>query len=129
MPPEIFGIIENSNRSTIDAADYLMGKYVLVPRLEFMRIILQQQLIEKYDERLILDYVSPVVEDKEFELQVTQAHPSNFTIDEIRELANRRKIEGGTGFMVPINTTYVTNLSDTAVEPAPNPTPEPPPNA
>src|SRR5574341_933196 len=37
VPPEIFGIIENSNRSTVDAADFLMAKHVTIPRLEFIR--------------------------------------------------------------------------------------------
>jgi HK97 family phage portal protein len=128
MPPEIFGILENSNRSTIDAADYLMGKYVTVPRLEFMRGVLQQQLIERYDERLILDYVSPVLEDKEFELKVMQGAPANFSIDELRELANRRPLDGdvGKGFFVPMSSTYVRDLTEAAYEePEPEPEPEP----
>lgn len=119
MPPEVFGILENSNRSTIDAADYLMGKYVVVPRLEFQRSVLQKQLVEVFDERLILDYVSPVVEDKEFELKVMQAAPQNFTIDELRELGHRRPLDGdvGKGFFVPINSTYVRDLEEASAEP------------
>jgi hypothetical protein len=123
LPPEVFGILENSNRSTIDAADYLMAKYVVVPRLEFQRIILQQQLIERYDERLILDYVSPIVEDKEFELKVSQAHPYSMTVDEIRELAGRRKLENGMGegFMTSMANFYTRDLFETGMgtEPAP----------
>lgn len=126
VPPEVFGILENSNRSTIDAADYLMAKYIIVPRLEFQRGVLQQQLIELYDERLILDYVSPVVEDKEFELKVMQAAPQNFTIDEVRELGNRRPLDGdvGKGFFVPMSSTYVRDLTEASYE-EPEPEPEP----
>lgn len=118
LPPEVFGILEQSNRSTIDAADYLMGKYVIVPRLEFQRAIIQKQLIEKYDERLILDYVSPVLEDREFELKVMQAMPHDFTVDEIRELANRRPLPNGAGegFFVPMSSMYVRDLTEAAYE-------------
>ena len=119
LPPEVFGILENSNRSTIDAADYMMAKYVMIPRLEFMRIILQMRLIEKYDDRLILDYVSPVMEDKEFELKVMQGAPYAFTVDELRELANRPpdKTGAGEGRVVPINVTWVPDLQSLATEP------------
>lgn len=130
-PPEIFGIIENSNRSTIDAADYLFSKYVVVPRLEFMRIFLQKWLIERYDERLILDYVSPVVEDKEFELKVMSAMPYAFDIDELRDLGNRGpdKTGAGSGRMVAMGQTWVPSLKDmadvTEPEPVPSPAPQP----
>jgi hypothetical protein len=32
IPPEKLGIVENSNRSTIDSADYLFAKSILVPQ-------------------------------------------------------------------------------------------------
>jgi hypothetical protein len=113
-PPEIFGIIENSNRSTIDAADYLMAKYVIVPRLEFMRIVLQQQLIERYDSRLILDYISPVMEDDEFKLKVIQAAPWSMDVDEIRALAGLGpdKTGAGDGRVIPVTNTWVPSLKD-----------------
>ena len=37
LPPELQGVIENSNRATIDSADYLFSRWTLVPRLEFLR--------------------------------------------------------------------------------------------
>lgn len=87
LPPEVFGIVENSNRATIDAADYLLARWVLVPRLELLRSILQVQLVEPYDPRMILEYESPVTEDKAFALEVMRAAPHAFTIDEYRALA------------------------------------------
>lgn len=119
VPPEIFGILESSNRSTIDAADYILAKHVQVPRLEHMRMVLQLRLIERYDERLILDYVSPVMEDKEFQLKVVQGSPQAFTLDEIRELAGHRPLAtGGEGFYVPMNTVYVTDPSEVGTQEA-----------
>jgi len=121
MPPEIFGILENSNRSTIDAADYLMAKYVIVPRLEFLRINLQYQLFERFDNRLILDYVSPIVEDKEFQLKTMQASPHSFTVDELRELAARKPLpnQEGEGFVAPLNVQYVKNLQELGLDQTP----------
>lgn len=115
-PPEIFGIVENSNRSTIDASDYLYNKYVVVPRLEFFRRVLQKNLIERYDDRLILDYISPVMEDHEFDLNVIKAAPGAFEIDEIRDMADREPLrdEMGKGFFVPFNITYKRELAEDA---------------
>lgn len=123
MPPEIFGIIENSNRATIDAADYLMGRYIVVPRLEFMRSFYQRYLIEQFDERLILDYVSPVQEDREYELKVMQAKPAAFTVDEWREQAGKKPEDDekvGAGRFVPFNESFVETLEEDA---PPEPTP------
>jgi hypothetical protein len=84
FPPEILGVIENSNRSTIDAAGFLFDLYVLTPRLEFLRTQLQEKIIPEYDERLVLDYVSPVKEDRALQQEVMKAHPYAFLVDEIR---------------------------------------------
>lgn len=128
MPPEIFGIIENSNRATIDAADYLMGRYIVVPRLEFMRIFFQQQLVEQFDDRLILDYVSPVQEDREYELKVMTAKPAAFTVDEWREQAGKKpeadeKIGGGR--FIPFQESFVEALEEEPPPPDPVPPPAP----
>lgn len=89
IPPEILGILEQgSNRSTIDAADYLFTTKVIVPRLERIRAYLQFILAPQFDERLIVDYVSPVPEDQAFALRVVQAAPWAFRTNEIRTLAN-----------------------------------------
>ena len=48
---------------------------MLVPRLEFRRAIFQELLIPEYDDRLIVDYVTPVMDDKEFALKVATAAP------------------------------------------------------
>jgi hypothetical protein len=123
MPPEILGIIENSNRSTIDAADYMYAKYMQVPRLEFLRIMLQIHLIEKYDPRLILDYISPVMEDRDFELKVRQARPEAWDVDEYREMGGSSPLpnNGGKIYIVPFNMTAVESLDDLAEATEPEP--------
>jgi hypothetical protein len=103
MPPEIMGIIENSNRATIEAADYIYARHVLVPRLELIRSVLQERLAPRYDDRLIIDYVSPVTEDKEHALNVKRAAPWAFSADEWREAAGAEPVAGGGVYMTPFN--------------------------
>ena len=97
VPPEILGIIENSNRATIDAADYLFSKWVIVPRLESWRMDYQRLLVPEYDERLILDYESPVQKDTAFRGQLMTAMPWAFEADEIRECAGLTPLEHDKG--------------------------------
>lgn len=103
IPPEIFGIIESSNRSTIDSSWYLFAMLVLVPRLEFFRANLQEFLIPEWDDRLILDYVSPVSEDREFALRAAQAAPWSLMVDEWRQAQGQAPLPDGRGqvLMVP----------------------------
>jgi len=77
-PPEKLGVLSQSNRSTIAAADLFWTKDLIMPRVEPF-----------FDERLILDYDSPVVEDSEHELRVMQAMPAAFTKNEWRAMANK----------------------------------------
>jgi hypothetical protein len=103
IPPEIFGILESSNRSTIDAADYFFTKNVIIPRLELMRAFLQTFLLPHYDERLILAYESPVAEDREFKLEVLKGSPVT-RVNDWRELAEMELVdEAEDVWIVPFN--------------------------
>lgn len=84
VPPEIFGVLENANRSTIDSADYFMQRFVVEPRLEQLRDTLQWRLAPEFDERLIVEFDSPVEEDRAFLLKLIQACPWAFSTNEIR---------------------------------------------
>jgi len=106
VPPEIMGIVEpGASRATIERANYIFAKWVLEPRLEMFRALLQERLVPEYDDRLIVSYVSPVEDDKEFRLQVGQAAPWSWRVDEWRELAGMPEIENGGGkvFMLPLS--------------------------
>jgi HK97 family phage portal protein len=97
LPPELLGVLAHSNRSTIDAASYLMARYVVQPRLEFMRTILQEKFVPEYDDRLIITYESPVEEDHEAKLNAAKAAPQVLSVDEWRELAGKEPLEAGKG--------------------------------
>lgn len=97
VPPEIFGVLEASNRATIDAADFLFGLYVVQPRLEFHREHLQERLVPQFDQRLVLDYDSPVQADRGAELQAMTAAPWAATLDEWRARQGLEPLPEGEG--------------------------------
>lgn len=109
VPPEVLGIIENSNRATIDAARVLMGLYVTMPRLEVQREEFQVRVLPEFDERLICDYESPVPEDREHALKVMMALPAALDLDEWREASGHEPLPDDAGKLhpVPLNLTLV----------------------
>lgn len=120
VPPEILGVLQNSNRATIDAADYLFARHVLVPRLDLIRETIQERLAPMFDERLIIDYESPVQEDRQVQLEAAKAQPAAIKIDEWRELAGFEELEDGTGdaFIAPMGIQVVDTLDELAPLPA-----------
>ena len=103
VPPEVLGVIENSNRATVMAADFLYQKNVIVPRMELLRSHLQAQLVPQFDDRLVLSYVSPVDEDSAFHLEVARAAPHSLTIDEWRSLQGKDPLPNGAGAVFAIS--------------------------
>jgi phage portal protein BeeE len=87
ISPEILGILQNSNKATIDKAMEIYAQHALVPRLERMRESLQERLVPDYDDRLILAYDSPVPSDKDYTLGVFRTQPAAFELNEYRALA------------------------------------------
>ena len=73
IPPEIVGIIENSNRATIDSAFYLLNKNVLSDYLRmYERVINSQLLWEDFDKekKLILHHENTIEEDVDLKLRI-----------------------------------------------------------
>ena len=70
IPPEMFGILENSNRSTIDSARYLYMVNVVTKRLMRWDSMVNRQLMPMYDEQYVIKCDDVVPEDKEFALKV-----------------------------------------------------------
>lgn len=90
VPPECIGIIDDSNRATIDAADYMMVKGVEHPRVEYLREEIATQLLTKYkggDVAVLEAELSEPV-DKGRRLEVMKAQPRAFTLNEWRSEAN-----------------------------------------
>ena len=106
IPAELLGITENSNRATIESADYLYSRWTIVPRLEFWRTELQEKLVPDFGEGLILEYENPVPEDKEFQMNMVKTAPYAFTVNEIRNIAGLGPTLDGERYGVPNNVTF-----------------------
>lgn len=111
VPPEILGIIENSNRATIEAATFIFTRFVIVPRLELWRTELQQKLVDIYWPGVWLGYDSPVPADREFQLEAMKAAPEMPTVNEWREVqglpaddinGELHAVEGNLGFALDL---------------------------
>jgi predicted transcriptional regulator len=105
IPPEIMAISETSNLAKSLTADTFMAKWVTVPRLELQRSYFQEQLLPEWDERLILDYVSPIPKDIDTQLQAATVAPWSLMVDEWRALQGLEPLKNKAGqvFMVPQN--------------------------
>jgi len=95
VPPEIMGIVENSNRATIDAAELILTRFVVVPRVSFLADGFTHWAKREYsDDQLTLGFESPVPQDAAFALEVMTSQPGLFTKNEWRELAGRAPVDG-----------------------------------
>lgn len=103
VPPEILGIIENSNRATIEIADYIFAKRVLEPRLEFFVSTLQEKLVPIFDDKIIIDYEELTTTDWDIKLEAGRIAPWSLTLNEWREILGQPPIENGDVFMMPLN--------------------------
>lgn len=127
IPPEQLGIVENSNRSTIDGSNYVYESRVIKPRREFIRDALQLRLVPEYDERLVLDFVDTVPEDKEHQLAVATKAPHAVQVDEYRRWMSLPPLGGevGKAHMMPMNSYLAVDPLDPKARPQP-PAPAPP---
>ena len=110
VPPEILGEVENSNRATIDVADFLYQRLVITPRLNRLETAINRRLLPKFGEEaqdLVLLYDSPVPEDRQFLLDMAKVVPWAFSLNELRELGQLEALEGEAGnrHMVPLGLT------------------------
>ena len=118
VPPELMGIIENSNRATIDAADYIYRSSVLINRLTMIEQTIQHQLVNRFfeSENLCFEFENVVLDDKEYDLKVANEGLSRgaITVDEWRQKNGLDPLEGENGnvFLVPQGVTPVKNLMD-----------------
>jgi HK97 family phage portal protein len=107
IPPELMGILESSNRSTIDASYFLYSKNVLRKRLKFIADVLNIQLVPEFDKNVYLEYDEVVPEDKEYELKKASEGLKNggLLVDEWRRANGWSELPNGKGqiLYVPLN--------------------------
>lgn len=126
LPPEVFGIVENSNRATIDASYYLTQKNVIVPRLKFFERVLNTQLLYEFDD-LICRHNIKIIEDEDLNLRIYQFGVQNGCITKEQYCEkfgiNPNPDEGH--YIVPIGHTVVGVGEEINLEDIPAPEEEP----
>lgn len=95
VPPEVVGIVENSNRATIDAAFTLFAKLCVVPTMELICDELNRSLSSEFGDDLVITYANPVPADQAFQLEVMKAAPHAFSVNEYRTLAGMPTLTDG----------------------------------
>lgn len=124
MPPEQLGIIENSNRATIEASDYVFQSRLIAPRRQFLADELTLRLAAQYDERLEIGFVDTTPADKEHQLNVAKTMPHLNTVDGWRKLLlGEEELPDGKGavYVMSLANYGTTDLADPEARPN-NPT-------
>jgi HK97 family phage portal protein len=102
MPPELLGIIENSNRSTINAARFIYVLGVEWPRAEFLRSEIQLQFLSRWDPALTLEAEVSLPDDEDRRLAVMVAQPGAFALNEWRAEAGHSPLPEFDGVFPPL---------------------------
>jgi len=107
MPPELFGIVENSNRSTIDAAYELYTRNTLSVQLRSFDDSLNAQFFPLFDSKLFIEHDNVIPADKDFVLKQAESGLKNgaMMVDEYRIKNGLDPLPNGKGhiLLVPLN--------------------------
>lgn len=126
VPPEIFGRVTNSNRATIEGADYLYNSHVISPRVKMTVSILDARLRYEFQSMrgLKLRHESPIKENLELALKAMVAGPWAFKVNDYRAVAGMPPLPGEDGQARPPMPTKVdptsSGTSDTGSAQKPN---------
>lgn len=108
LPPEIMGVVENSNRATAEAALYMYSLQVILPRLISLVYDLNRLIVPMWDTKVYLGFENPVQETEQFKLDkaVELFKAGAINRDEAREATDFDPIGGelGAEFLQPSNT-------------------------
>lgn len=109
LPPEMLGIVENSNRATAEAAKAIYAENVLTPLLKMREAAINVQLLPQFEQGLIWEFEDIIPQDEQYQLQVANEGLSRcaIMINEWREKLGFDPIEGGDAFVVPVNAMIV----------------------
>lgn len=109
VPPEVMGIVENSNRATIESAELIMAKYVVTPRCKQWEDDWNTHIVPLFDPsgRTQVHAKVPMPEDKEHTRTIMKNHKEAFTVNEIRKAAGQMPRSDGEVYMRLINGSLV----------------------
>ena len=107
VPPEIMGIVENSNKATVIAAEHIYAKQVRLPILEHFETIITEHILPRYNdsEGMVFKFENILPDDVELNLQVSNEGLSRgaLTINEWRRAMGFAPMENGDVLLLPTN--------------------------
>lgn len=114
VPPEKIGILVSSNKASIDSAEEFFRKDIVIPKATRIRDTINNRVSPMFDERLYLDFESPLEEDRLYQLQVMTTAPYMFTQKQWQEAAGFEVPDDGSMdvYMVPFSLSPMKSLSN-----------------
>lgn len=103
VPPEIIGMVENSNRATIREAREIMGEFVTDPRCQSYQELWQHQIIGPKQKGVKVGYDSPIPKIFGRRDEIMAKNPYHFTRNEFRREAGLKDVADGDIYVVPVN--------------------------
>ena len=100
VPREVLGDNITSNKATANVADYQFKKNVCQPRADFLAEQIDSGVLQILSDRVDTEGIrieaeNIVPDDEEFVKELVQATPFVFTVNEVRELADKEPVEDG----------------------------------
>jgi len=101
VPRELLGITNDGNRATAESAMDRLHIGCTIPMCEFFRLEMQHKLVPGWGDDLILDFQTPLREDKQRRLEMMKCRPEAYTLNEWRVMAGHDEIgEKGDVYLV-----------------------------
>ena len=102
MPKALLGVSESVNRANAEAAEVMFGRWVIKPRLDRTKAMLNSQFLPNFDDTgtLAFDYDNPVPDDRTIDLaEATQGYSMGvLTLNEARDRLDEPMVDGGDEF-------------------------------
>lgn len=123
VPPEVMGIVENSNRATATLAKTLYAENILSVRLAARQNAVNEILLPWFGDDLLYEYDDIIPQDAEFQLLKSKDGVANcaMTINEWREANGMDTVQWGDALLTPMSSMLVpvSELTQSVREPAP----------
>lgn len=101
IPPEIMGIVENSNKATVVAAEHIYAKQVRMPILHHFEDIINSKILPRYktsqEYQFRFDNILPDDEEMNLSKAKEGREGKTLTINEHRQLLGFPPLEGDSG--------------------------------
>ncbi len=99
VPKTALGLTEDVNRANAEATDYVFASRTILPKMRMITAYLNEFLVPRYGDKLWMDIVNPVPEDriaKVQEMQAVMGQQPLLSLDEGREMyLSKGPVAGG----------------------------------